>query len=280
MRYINCFWHGKSLNVLGQICLLSMLRQGHRLRLFSYEKVAGIPKGIERCDAREVMPREDFLFYRHDGSAALGSNRFRYRLMKMDLGIWLDVDVLLLKPITGDDDYIFGWQDTQRVNNAVLYLASNSSLTNALVGFTDQSCPIPPFYDPEWRARLEQLAKAGTPVDVRDLPWGVHGPEALTHYAREAGVLGFAQPREVFYPVGYEDAHMLFSSQYDASAALSDATIAVHLWNRSLRRPSRIRPKNPFGTLVVEPGSFFERFAREELGLRLSRFAAKLAESG
>ena len=37
-------------------------------------------------------------------------------------------------------------------------------------------------------------------VELADLPWGVAGPRALTGLARRFGLLGHAEPRDVFYP--------------------------------------------------------------------------------
>jgi hypothetical protein len=30
--------------------------------------------------------------------------------MKKGLGPWLDTDIIMIKPINQDDEYIFGWQ--------------------------------------------------------------------------------------------------------------------------------------------------------------------------
>ena len=270
MSYINCFWHGPALSDLEQICLLSMLRQNYKVRLFCYDPITNVPTGIEISDAREIMPRSELLIDRATGSPALGADKFRYLIMKKGLGIWLDTDVILLKPLPQADDYIFGWQGKILINNAVLFLAQNSSIINELCDFVSQQYPIPPFYDAATRAYLVEKAKLGQLVDVRDMPWGVFGPEALTYFIRKHNLLHFSRPREVFYPIHFTEAHVLLSSKHEVRELMTASTIAVHLWNRALRHPPTTSPENPIEGLVIEKGSFVERFAREQLGYRLS----------
>ena len=266
MTYLNCFWHGAPLDDLQQISLLSMLRLNYKVRLFCYGPVANVPSGIEIADAREIMPRQELLVHRAAGSPALGANRFRYLIMKMGLGIWLDTDVVLIKPLPEAADYIFGWQDQDLICNAVLYLPRNSSIIDQLCDFVSQDCPIPPFYDEGTRFDLEQKSKSGHPVNARDLPWGVYGPLALTYFVRKNGLLHFSRPREVFYPIHFTAAHVLLSSKHQAEDFVTPRTVAVHLWNNILRNS----PENLNGQLIVEKGSFLEKFAREQLDYRFS----------
>ena len=266
---INCFWFSGPLGDVEHVCLLSMLKQDHKVRLFCYEALANVPAGIEIVDAREILPRDEFIFHNESGSPALGSNRLRYRIMKMGLGLWFDTDVILIKPIDLDDDYIFGWQDDVSINGAVLFLPKTADVTEEIYNFVEQKFPVPPFYDPATRTELERRAMLGDPIGVEDLPWGVHGPDTLTYFIQKNNLQRFAKPREVFYPLHWSEAHALLTAEYDVSSCITESTIAVHLWNFALRLPSRLRPDNPVGSLIVEKNSFVEKFAREQLGVKM-----------
>jgi len=270
MSYINCFWHGRPLGEIEKICLLSMLRQNYKVRLFCYDPIANVPTGIEISDAREIMPRQELLVHRKTGSPSLGSNKFRYLIMKKGLGVWLDTDVILLKPLPRTSDCIFGWQDKNSICGAVLYLPQNSPIIDQICDFVSQEYPIPPFYENSTRFDLQQKSISGHPVDVRDLPWGVYGPHALTYFVRKNGLTHFAKPSEVFYPIYLTEAHFLLSSKYEMRELLTPSTIAVHLWNNALCDPK----ENRVGRLVVESGSFLEKFARKQLGYRLSNIVS------
>lgn len=44
------------LSALERMCLRSMLAQGHRVTLYTYDDVAGAPEGVVRRDANEILP--------------------------------------------------------------------------------------------------------------------------------------------------------------------------------------------------------------------------------
>ena len=270
MAYLNCFWHGPRLGDIETISLLSMLRQGEKVRLFSYERLASVPEGVEEVDAREVMPLEDMIFHHATGSASLGSNRFRYFLMRAGLGLWLDLDVLQLQPFACEEgDHIFGLEEPGRVNGAVLHLPRESGVVDALCRFAMKRYPIPPFYPLRRRLRLTRRFLTARPVPVDRLPWGVLGPDALSHFIGKSDMMALAKPAHVFYPVHHAQAHTLVSARHEIEPLLRPDTLAIHLWNEALRRPSAIRPDNPPGKLFVERESFVDRFARRELAYRI-----------
>ena len=266
---INCFWFGSRLRWLEQVCLLSMLRQGHTVRLFSYDKLQNVPDGIDLVNAEDVMPVTALHRHRRSGSASLGSNIFRYRLMSFDVGIWLDIDMLLLAPIEKSEDCVFGFQDDELINGAVLFIPSDNDLLGELLDFTASPHPVPPFYPAPAQQLLRARQRIGSPVHVRDMNWGVFGPQALTYFAKETGADRYASAKHVFYPVYFDEAHRPFMASWDAALRLSDETLGLHLWNQRLRRPSHLRPDNPMGRLIVEQGSFVEQFASTELGYNI-----------
>ncbi|MBK8084180.1 MAG: galactosyltransferase Lgt5 [Devosia sp.] len=267
---INCLWVGLALRPLERVCALSMLRQGHRVRIFSYGKLENVPEGIEMADARDVLPEASLLRHRKSGSPALGSNVFRYRLMEQARGLWLDLDVLLLKPIPETDDPVFGWQDPTLINGAVLHIPKESPLLAALLDFVAEAYPVPPFYSSGKQHWLRLRKAIGLGRRVEAMRWGTFGPRALTHFAAHTNSARFARPVSVFYPIHPRESHGPFQASFDTAARLTDETIALHLWNEKLRRPSRLRRDNPVGRLIVEPGSFVHQFAKAELGMRLT----------
>jgi Glycosyltransferase sugar-binding region containing DXD motif len=266
---VNCLWVGEKLRAAEQICLLSMLRQRHKVRLFTYERLDDVPAGIEVVDANEIIPREKFLRHAKTNSPALGANIFRYKLLKQDLGIWLDTDVILLKPLNRRASHVFGFEDHILINNAVLYIPAHSKLLDDLLDYVCSVHPVPPFYPFRKRMQLRLRKLEGAPIGVEEMEWGVFGPDALTHFVKKNDLVSLASAPEVFYPVRPEQAHSLFSERHDVSHLIEPTTLAVHLWNELLRRPSAIRPDNPKGKLIVDKGSFVAEFARKELGFRL-----------
>lgn len=262
------FWMGKSLSAIEIASLLSMQKAGHRVVLFSYERPADIPEGIDWQNAAEVLPRGDFVFYK-GSNPALGADLFRYRLQARELGLWLDTDILLLKPVVRQEHEVYGWQDDVRINNAVLYLQPGSPVLRDLLAYTGDNYPVPPFVDQSVQRQLVMAKRAGTPVHVSQMPWGVWGPFALTHFVKTNGLEKHASPPEVFYPIHFSEPHRLVTRGGQVEKAITDATLGVHLWNNNLRKPPKTGPAAPAGMVRVEKDSFFERFCRLELGMSL-----------
>lgn len=260
------FWMGRKLSVIEIASMLSIQRAGHQVTLFSYERPDGLPEGVTWRNAAEIVPRADFVFYKGT-NPALGADHFRYRLQALGLGLWLDTDILLLKPVATRATDLYGWQDQLRINNAVLYLTPQSPVLKDLIDYTSNKYPVPPFVDAQVQRQLVMARLAGTPVHVSQMPWGVWGPFALTHFVKSNRGEQFACPPEVFYPVHFSEPHRLVLQGGEVERLITDATLGVHLWNNNLKKPPRSRPDVPPGHIPVERGSFFERFCREQLGL-------------
>ncbi len=228
-------WIGASLGPVERACLRSVLRQGHPLALYCYERPSGVPDGVEVRDAADVLPAERIVRHRESGSVSLFSNWFRYELQRRALATWVDADVYLLAPLDARQPYLLGFQERRRVNNGVLRLPPDSPVLAPLVAlFTDRV--VPPWLG--WRERraarrrLERTGRAG----LEDMPWGSAGPHALTALLREHGLLRWALPREVLYPVHYRRAEWVADPRQRLEDHVTPRTVAVHLWNELIKR--------------------------------------------
>lgn len=248
--------------------MLSVLRCGHDVTLYAYERPKNLPLGVDWQDAAEILPRDKFMLFKNT-QPALGSDLFRYHLMAQSKGLWIDTDVLLLQPIVRTQSDVFGWQDAMRINGAVLYLAQKGKLLADIMAFVAEEHPIPAFYSERVRHQLATRKQIGKAMHVKDLPWGVWGPDALTYYISINGLTKTAKSPAVFYPVHWSHAHHVFSSNHDITEKLQPETMAIHLWNAMLRKASTATPDATPGKLMIGAGSFFETFCRKELGLRV-----------
>lgn len=230
-------WIGGALSWLEQLCIRSFLDHGHRLTVYSYDAVTGVPEGAEHADARRVLPEAEVFRHRATGSSALHSDLFRYRLLAATGEIWVDFDMLCLRPWLFADPHVFGWEKPDElVCGAVLGLPGDSPALAALLALCDTHFPVPPWFPRAAQAELRARAAAGAPVHVSDLPWGVWGPAALTHFLRETGEIAQALPQAAFYPVSFRDRRDLLKPGLDLSDRIGPETFGVHLWNRRLRR--------------------------------------------
>jgi hypothetical protein len=225
------------------------------LTLYCYEEVAGVPEGVQLADAATIVPRERII--RHaGGSYALFSNHFRYQLLaRLVCGLWVDTDLYCVAPMAFTDPYVLGWQDTEYLNGAVLRLPPDAAVLPLLLAIFEAKTP-PPWLPPEARAAaLEQLQQTGR-IDLGKAPWGVAGPSALTYLIKAHGLAWVAQPQPVFYPVHWRQAEWILDPSLDLSMMVSDATLAVHLWNERIKHVKDTpAPHGSFLARLQEEGS-------------------------
>lgn len=94
---VHMFWAEGNLSQLARLSLASFVRQGYRVKLWSFDGVAA--PGAEACDARQVVaaPADDL------ANMAWLSSLFRYRVLAEQGGIWSDTDVVALAENPGLD---------------------------------------------------------------------------------------------------------------------------------------------------------------------------------
>jgi hypothetical protein len=169
-------------------------------------------------------------------------------------GLWLDADVLLLKPVEIDETKpYFAWERPRQLGNSVLYLPPGDPVVAAFETLMQQD-----ELRPEWlslKHRITFLLKRlrGGSNRVSDLRVAIYGPAALTALANRAGSSRDALPKTSFYAVHADAKH--FFEPSDFSALIADpGIIGLH-----------ISPKGR-GNSVPIPGSLYawavKRFGR------------------
>jgi hypothetical protein len=252
---LNSLWIGEQLGYIEKLTLASALSVGHSITLYSYApgKLRGVPGGVEVRDANQVVPCQTLAHYFEGGSAALGTDFFRYAMQAKGLGYWVDLDLYFIRPIDFDDEYVFGWEHETSINGAVLRLPANSDMVRELCDIPHMNWR-PPFYGPRkaaiyyWRRLTEGDMR---PENYR---WGTFGPMFLTYLARKYGVAQRAKKRSVFYPVTHHNWKLLCRPSEFVKAELTKDTRTVHLWRSVLVRV--MGPSPP-------PGSYLEAICRD-----------------
>jgi hypothetical protein len=224
------FWHGK-LDALRQLCLRSQVAAGHQVTVYSFEPLTGLPDGVGNAEAEAVLPHAFAEKLRptgpdgawRDWTTLQFSDFFRMRLMARNEGLWLDADVLLLKPVQVDPAKpYFAWERPRQLGNSVLYLPPDDPIVAAFASLMQQD-----ELAPDWLALRHRLTFAlhrlrGS-TRVSDIRVALYGPAALTALARRAGELHHALPKKSFYAVHAEP--RLFFEPADFSALIADPEI-------------------------------------------------------
>ena len=114
-RVINGLWIGKHLSIIEILCISSYINCGHEFHLWVYEKPeTALPLKTKLCDANLIIPESKAFSYRNTnqfghgkGSWAGFSDIFRYKLLHDKGGWWTDMDVICLKYLDFNEEYVF-----------------------------------------------------------------------------------------------------------------------------------------------------------------------------
>ncbi|WP_102226223.1 glycosyltransferase family 32 protein [Acidimangrovimonas sediminis] len=258
---IAALWIGGDLSFLEQLCLKSFLDAGHHVKLYSYQPIGNAPAGCEMADANEVLPQDNFLRHARTNSPALHSDLFRYHLLAgNDRTIWADTDAYCVKPFTTETGHFYGWESRKHVNGGVLGFPRDSEALGRLIEFTTDEFAIPPWFSAAERAELEEKKAAGTPVHAGEMPWGVWGPHAITHFIHATGEDRYALPQVALYPIHYRDRRVMLRPGFDTSPYITDETFSIHFYGRRMRaRINEVhdgvpRPRSLIGRLLKKHG--------------------------
>ena len=254
------FWHGR-LDALRQTCLRSQVAAGHKVTVYSFDPLPGLPDGVGNAEAEAILPHafsERLRPPQPDGSwrdwtLLQFSDFFRMRLMAERAGLWLDADVLLVRPVEIDlAKPYFAWERPRQLGNSVLYLPPDDGIVRAFANLIAQD-----ELTPDWLALRHRLTFAlrrwrGRTNRLADIRVAIFGPAALTALARREGELQYALPKRSFYAVHAEP--KLFFEPTNYAALLADpAIIGLH-----------ISPKGRGGEKPI-PGSLYA-WAAEKFG--------------
>jgi hypothetical protein len=233
------FWHGP-LDPLRQLCLRSQVAAGHKVTVYSFDPIAGLPTGVGNAEAEAILPHafsERLRPPEPDGSwrdwtLLQFSDFFRVRLMRERAGLWLDADVLLLKPVEIDPAKpYFAWERPRQLGNSVLYLPPDDPIVIAFEKLMAQE-----ELAPDWLALRHRLTYALHRLcgkhRVCDIRVALYGPASLTALASRTGELCHALPGKSFYAVHAEPQHFFEPSDFSALTADPDI-IGFHISPKS-----------------------------------------------
>jgi hypothetical protein len=230
------FWHGP-LDRLRQLCLRSQVAVGHKVTVYSFDPLPGLPDGVGNAEAEAILPysfSERLRPPQPDGSwrdwtLLQFSDFFRMRLMaectSADAArLWLDADVLLLKPIEIDPAKpYFAWERPRQLGNSVLYLPPDDGIVRAFEALMEQDELTPDWLSLRHRLTFMLRKLRGGSHRLSDIRVAIFGPAALTALARRSNELHYALPKDSFYAVHAEPT--LFFEPSDFSALIADPGI-------------------------------------------------------
>ena len=195
---VNGLWHGSELGELEKLCIDSWIENGYKFRLWLYEDIE-VPKDVIVKNANHIVSFDQYFTYSEGhtvGTPVAFSNLFRTQLLYKLGGLYVDLDVLCLKPYEFNERFVFseqvdsGWD--YHVATCILYSENKGERI-----FEDWS---------DWI-----LAKKNKTITHGDL-----GPNLFTKLIINNKLQKYVLPKDYFCPIDWQSYKDMFINRPDS----------------------------------------------------------------
>lgn len=244
---IQSLWIGDDLTNVEKLCVQSFLDNGHEFHLYTYTDIGGIPSGAVVKDGNEIVPESDIFLHKR-GTYAIFADWFRLALLAKRGGVWVDMDMICLKP--------FDFPPEQ-----IILAAENSHFCTNTVMMFPKGHPLIVALEQNFHS-FQNKANSG---------WGkIGGPKALTKAIKEHSMQTHVFPFYYFLPISWTEWHTAFDKTYADDINFFANTYSIHLSNEMGRRNNTF-DKNA----VFDSQSLFEQL-KEKHGITNSPTAKRI----
>jgi len=216
---VQSLWIGRKLGRLEQLCIRSFRARGHVFHLYVYGVPDGIPEGTMIKDASEILPESDILYYTDQPeNPSAFSNLFRYKLLYIKGGYWVDMDMIALRSLEFEEDYVF------------------SSEAVTLKGFMVTTPNTGIIKAPRGSVVMKRCYDKAVELSRKSVTWGDLGPKLMRGAIKHFGLSDNVKKPRVFCPFYLDELDDIFNRKYDAelNKKLADS-YTIHLWNKTIK---------------------------------------------
>jgi hypothetical protein len=224
MANFGSLWVGNPLSKVEQTALASFIYYKHSFTLFVYDMNMEVPKGVVKKDANQIIPESEI--FKVQNSYGPFADMFRYTMIQKTGLTWTDTDSICLRSDWDFGDYLFGFEEDDRLANGILRMPQDSELINFLI-------------------------KNSVKYDKTKIVWSEIGPLLVTKGAKRFDVLKYAQQPNVFYPVHFWQWKKIWNKDYKQEVL--DKCKGAHtlqIWNQFLNREGIDKNKLPKGSAI------------------------------
>ena len=224
MANFGSLWIGNPLSKVEQTALASFIYHKHFFTLFVYDMKLQVPAGVIKEDANKIIPESEI--FKVQNSFGPFADMFRYKMIKETGLTWTDTDSICLRPDWNFGDYLFGFEEDDRLANGILRMPQESDLINFLI-------------------------KNSSKYDKNKIVWSEIGPLLVTKGAKKFNVLKYAQPPEVFYPIHFWQWKKIWKKDYrnEVIEKCKDSH-TLQIWNQFLNREGIDKNNLPKGSAI------------------------------
>jgi len=217
-------WIGNPLSKVEQTALSSFIYHGHSFTLFVYDMSMKVPKGVVKEDANKIIPESKI--FKVQNSYGPFADMFRYTMISKTGLTWTDTDSICLRSDWNFGEYLFGFEEDDRLANGILRMPQDSELVKFLI-------------------------KNSVSYDKDKIVWSEIGPLLVTKGAKRFNVLKYAQPPETFYPIHFWQWKKIWNPDHKDEVLLkSKDAHTLQIWNQFLNRENINKNDLPKGSAI------------------------------
>lgn len=217
-------WVGKPLTNLEHLCLKSFIDNGHIVHLYTYDTIGNVPKGVIIKDGNEILSKDEIYTYKN-GSVSAFSNLFRFTMLYKKGGYWIDADILCVKPLKYNKDYVFSSEPssdykTSYVTSSLLKMPKKSEVAMQAINMQREH---------------KKLILNGK------ISWG-SGPKTVKYIVENNNLQKYVLPWNNTCTCAWNHSMSLFNpnTRYEKSIntikEIPEEMTCIHLWNEMSRR--------------------------------------------
>jgi hypothetical protein len=230
------FWYGSPLSTIELLSIKSFQNHGHKFVLYVYDMDMEVPPNTIKKNANDIISHSDI--FKYCGSFATFSDIFRYKVLYEYGGIWVDLDMVCIKPLTINSDFYFASERTIQKgpyrNRTKVEVA-----TNAILKATPKSEFYNELFNKCWniRHKIPKLHGRQSKViflhylklQIEDYDWYDYIAPANHHCP-----VDFWNTKEIFMDIDH------YPSKYGVSAYTREEIlkncITIHLYRSIIRK--------------------------------------------
>ena len=212
---IQSLWIGKRLSNLEVLSISSYIQNDHEYHLYTYDDIENIPPGTIVKDGNEILPSSMIFSYKTGegrGSFSAFSNFFRYKLLLDKGGWWTDTDMVCLRPLGDQGEYVFATENYKGGSVVTSGLIKAPKASDALK-FAWETCQS---------------------KDPNKIVWGEIGPRLVAELVQKFELQDHVKPYHYFCPLGFEQWLRVLNP--NVNTEFPDDVYAIHFWNEMWRR--------------------------------------------
>lgn len=107
---VQSLWVGVELSRMEYYSILSFIKLGYTFHLYTYNKVKNVPKGTIIKDGNKIMSKEEV--FKLKETYLPFADIFRYKMLYMNGGYWVDLDMIAIKKFDFKGEYVFSSERT------------------------------------------------------------------------------------------------------------------------------------------------------------------------